>query len=107
MFYVGQKAVCIDDSFGPGPWDRGRPYLPIAGEIYIVRLTGMQKFQTETAPALWLSEVVNPVHLWEDGEIGEIGFSSHRFRPLVERKTDISIFTKILDDVKSKQPISV
>jgi len=33
--------------------------------------------------------------------IGNIGFFATRFRPVVERKTDISIFEKILDKARS------
>lgn len=33
-----------------------------------------------------------------------ISFAREYFRPIVERKTDISIFTKILDDVRQREP---
>lgn len=34
----------------------------------------------------------------------EPGFAAKCFRPVVKRKTDISIFTKMLDDARSKEP---
>jgi hypothetical protein len=37
--------------------------------------------------------------------MAECSFDGARFRPVEERKTDISIFTKILDDVKTKEPV--
>lgn len=40
-----------------------------------------------------LHEIVNPSGVFQ----GECAFNSQRFRPVIERKTDISIFTNILN----------
>jgi hypothetical protein len=49
---------------------------------------------------LWLDEIKNPVLRYTDGDVGEIPFAAFRFRPVVERKTDISIFTAMLKPSK-------
>jgi hypothetical protein len=63
------------------------------GSVYTIR-------RIESADgwcAVWLEEVVNPVlDIWLDRGPEEPAFSASRFRPIVERKTDISIFRKML-----------
>jgi hypothetical protein len=44
---------------------------------------------------MWLEEIVR-------GE--DVPFLVRRFRPLVERKTDISCFTEMLNNVRAKEP---
>jgi hypothetical protein len=72
-FRVGQKVVCVNDScqYWTRPWIR-------KGHVYTV-----SHFAD------------NGVHLVESPGKPR-GFFSWRFRPAVERKTDISIFTKML-----------
>lgn len=96
-FYVGQKVVCVDDA-GFGWIQRKHGQLPIKGRIYTirsftpkggVRLVGLSndKFYDE-----------------KYGHGIEPGFDPNRFRPVVERKTNISIFTEILDRVNGDKP---
>ena len=89
-FRVGQKVVCIDNSMAPGlqRW-HGQTY-PEIGPVYTVRAIVLSSSGYE---CLLLAEIVNPI---PDGYRGEGGFEAVRFRPIVERKTDISIFTDML-----------
>jgi hypothetical protein len=76
-FHVGQKVVCVDDSLPANPWHRAYPLIKDA--IYVVR--GLCPncdcgcIRIDPSQRLW---------------------DSWRFRPLEERKTDISIFTALL-----------
>lgn len=84
-FRVGMKVVCVDGDtvfFGNrlAGWN-GDP--PITGKIYTVHaIEFCERYQQ---PVLRLVEIRN-----------ELGYWVNRFRPIVERKTDISIFTKML-----------
>jgi hypothetical protein len=50
-----------------------------------------------------LEELVNP--LWEYNEgVFEPSFHPYHFRPLVQHKTDISVFTRLLDEVRTEEP---
>lgn len=91
-FHVGQKVVCVDAS------DMDTYFsdvsCPVEGGIYTVR-----NFRETGESAIRLVEIVNPKHPWMDG-FNECGFRPSRFRPIVERKTDISIFTSMLNPSK-------
>lgn len=82
-FRVGQKVVCVDVSN-----DDGKQWIgddtPVVGEIYTVSAVGL----TERGKyGIQLVELRRP-RRW--------GYQARRFRPVVERKTDISIFTAML-----------
>lgn len=85
-FHVGQKVVCIDDSWTDlnGRPDC-RPEDPRKGSVYEI---------ASIAEGVWLylQEIPNGV-----------GYESCSFRPVVERKTDISIFTKMLNPARVKK----
>lgn len=89
-FRVGQKICCVDD----GGWKcslRNVPNRPVRGRIYTIR-----SFYKEDS--IYLEEILNPSDAkWKNGEIGEGCFWTRRFRPIVSRKTDISIFTRMLN----------
>lgn len=86
-FHVGQKVVCINDDW-THPLRRLVGTVPRKGAIYHVR--GFDRF----APAfIYLVEIVNMV---PPTFTSEPAFLAESFRPIVERKTDISIFTKLL-----------
>lgn len=92
-FSVGQKVVCVDDS-----WARLFRLLfatPRRGVVYTVR----GKVVWAGDAGLLLVEVVNPPTTFCDGTFGEVAFGVCAFRPLVSRPTDISVFREILDDV--------
>jgi hypothetical protein len=95
-FRVGQKVVCVDADSGRGGWLRGeelhnnRVYTiasigidPSDGES-VVELIEVRRLRTHRAPDGWDFS----------------GYAARRFRPIVERKTDISIFTAMLTPEK-------
>lgn len=94
-FHVGQKVVCVDaDSPVPGEapdsvWGTGEAV--VTGQTYTVRRFYLRKGH----PTLWLDEVCrNPSSVVHWGV--DVGYGAWRFRPVIERKTDISIFTAML-----------
>lgn len=92
-FRVGQKVVCVDaSSHFSGVWGGD---VPVEGAVYTVKAVGpSRRTYSFGIPCLWLREITN------DGD-GE--YQASRFRPAVERKTDISIFTKMLTDTPRKR----
>lgn len=92
-FHVGQKVVCVDASVSS--YFGTRPPL-VRGGIYTV------------------TAVIPPLAHWPDDAWGllvaeasplhplAVGFVANRFRPIVEKKTDISCFTALLNPSPSK-----
>lgn len=83
-FQVGQKVICINDTPMPGQKIFG-PAIPRKGCIYTV--IGFRSCRDGS-----------------DGLVLDIDkdwqYFAWRFRPIVERKTDISVFTKMLTSKK-------
>ena len=96
MFRVGQKVVCVDDDFiNKNLCAEIPPNLPCLNTVYTVR----EIINDWGREFLRLCEITNAVA----AGIGvEPAFSIKRFRPVVERKTDISIFTAMLNPSKQK-----
>ena len=96
-FYVGQKLVCVDDTLQPGvaPW---RPEdKPVVGNIYRIRQVttdtgylGLRLFEFDR-PNTYLG--IGP---WGAYHFPDLPYFASRFRPLVERKTSIEIFQRLL-----------
>lgn len=84
MFRVGQKVVCVDAS---QPRITGNKHDLKKGAIYTVAAAGLiHPSDVKELPCILVEEL--PDHtdgLWQ-----------HRFRPIVEHKTDISIFKRLL-----------
>jgi hypothetical protein len=92
MFHVGQKVVCVDaDPCTYTPAGVGDLDGLTRGEIYTIRRIGESPFWSGT-PNVWLVEISRPLFFG-----GEPGYHTGRFRPVVERKTDISIFQAMLN----------
>lgn len=89
MFKIGQKVVCVDASSPPIRGHRSDPDWPVKGQIYTV--ADLRIDPSSGLPALQTEEQGSK-YVW---------YQRRRFRPLVERKTDISIFTKILSGVRA------
>jgi hypothetical protein len=89
-FHVGQKVVCVDR--GPN----GRLYPgernAVVGSVYTIREIIVS---FDEGWGVYLAEIVNPVVTTATGHL-ERAFHKGRFRPIVETKTDISIFTAML-----------
>lgn len=79
-FHVGQKVVCVDASPPMGGWDMPFPYAK--GQILVVTAVDLC-----APPCPGCLELNGDRWHWE----------STRFRPLTERKTDISQFVTLLD----------
>ena len=105
-FHVGQKIVCINGNFKDSRWYRSL-YQPKQGHIYTIRDFAHAEYvaasDSPSGSFVYLVEIINPPVLWYNG-FWELAWPLRRFRPVIERKTDISIFTKILDDVRAKEP---
>ncbi len=101
MWFRGQKILCklVTETWRNG--EGGKPYaenFPVNGEIYTIRdIIGTGRLADGTTVYLFLlQEITNPpIETIDHGWI-EPNFLSIDFRPLVERKTDISIFEKLL-----------
>jgi hypothetical protein len=100
-FMVGQKVVCIDAKHHP-EWSTGKTkYRTVEqelelGKIYTIREIFMNL--TFNSPCLRLEGIVRETGKMR-GTPFEMGFDYRRFAPLKEKKTDISIFTEILNKV--------
>lgn len=90
-FRVGQKVVCIDEprASQKAMWPNSN--WPSKANVYTIRAINVWPDNT----LLRLEEVDNR-HL--EGVLSSIepGFPAKHFRPVVERKTDITVFTEIL-----------
>ncbi|WP_291869712.1 hypothetical protein [Bradyrhizobium sp.] len=91
-FRVGQKVVCIVDGWPPIP----SVVWPSKGGIYTVR----EMLGVGEEPSLRLYEIQNPIVEYSNVSPREVAFVIWAFRPLVDSKTDISIFTAMLTDSK-------
>lgn len=84
-FRVGQKVVCVNDIARPGhDWMDGD--RPTVGDVYVI--IGFESWYG--VDCIFTSAFPH----WS--------FDAARFRPAVERKTDISIFAEMLISDKPK-----
>lgn len=94
MFHKGQKVVCINNKPYAGCIWYGREQ-PKLKTVYTVDRVGL-----DVDGILVVSLVEKPRHRSSIAE-GLWGYRIDRFRPVIDKKTDISIFTQILDNVKN------
>lgn len=100
MFRVGQKVVCVSAGTNGHPMD----IRPRVGCVYTIRGIEFDRPAPIHPVGLWLEEIKNPLRSYAGySEFSETSFSALRFRPVIERKTDISVFTEILRKVSRKQ----
>lgn len=84
MFHSGQKVVCVDED--------GAKMLTLNAVYTVKSVEGPYRCR-------WRGRILDTcmVHLYEARpEEDYYGFCPQRFRPAVDRQTDISIFTKML-----------
>lgn len=95
MFHVGQRVVCVHDEWVGHSVQvkEGIPCPLKVGQVYTVTrenqhggfgIDGISRKKL----CLWLSECEHPQP--------SIGFDARRFRPVISRPTDISIFKELL-----------
>lgn len=97
MFRIGQKVVCVDDKEAHPSTilSGGSPTGLVKGQIYTVTKTGIEHpLDLTGTPCITLAEMPSP---W--------GYRQTRFRPLVEKKTDISVFKALLNPVQEKENV--
>lgn len=89
--HVGQKVVCVDASgWAIGPL---HPELPEEGNIYTIALIT----ESNGHVGICLKEIETLLM----GSVKGL-FQASKFRPLVQRQTDISLFTAMLNPSKQK-----
>ena len=91
-FRVGQKVCCIRTKWFEPPM-KGEVF-PVLGGVYTIR--EIVRCADEGPAGLKFYELTNP--RFYDGT--DCDFRADNFRPIVERKTDISIFTQMLNPSK-------
>lgn len=89
MFYVGQKVVCVGNPAKIKAFF-GEAY-PHIGGVFTIR----EIIQHANGESFRLVEIVNKAAPYVEGYM-ECYFRAKYFRPVVERKTDISIFKAML-----------
>jgi hypothetical protein len=94
-FFVGQKVTLVLDIINRGREEN----RPRKGEVYTVRT--VEWANDVGSEAIRLVEIVNIPRQYNNA-FGELRFISKCFRPVVEKKTDISIFTAMLTPHKNK-----
>jgi hypothetical protein len=90
VFHIGQKVVCVDA--------KGTKNLT-KGAVYTIN-------SFDSGPGLWRGQLMEFGILLNEAKPnpGDVAFAPVRFRPVVERRTDISVFTAMLNDAKRMQP---
>ena len=88
-FHVGQKVVCVNDT----PLVEGGDLSGLKkGRIYTVREVGLYSPLAPTVPCIRIKEITNRPKI----KGVEWPYREYRFKPLEERKTDISVFERLL-----------
>jgi len=96
-FVVGQKVVCIR-GFDPKLVVHKDAYLPKVGEV----LTIIEIYKTIYQATNYIGLLFDEIHGSIFDDRGEVGYEYSFFAPLIERKTDISVFQKILIDASKE-----
>jgi hypothetical protein len=101
-FVAGQKVVCVDTGL-KGVIPLTPVVFPEKGKIYTIERIGAG----ELGVYLILQEIGEQHGAFEiDGSVWTcfVGFDPECFRPLETRKTDISVFTRMLNPSKEQVP---
>lgn len=98
FFYVGQKVVCVNDKPLAGFAPFGGAEKLIVGAVYTIARILVDSHDIEI---VHLEEVHRDQQSIEDWG-PDCGYRAVRFRPIVEKKTDISIFTAMLNPSERK-----
>lgn len=105
-FHVGQKIECVsiarnrDAQYRYAAAYGHKLVFPKVGEVFIVRDADIHANGT---PVIRLFEIVNPSIPYKNFT-GEVWMASEHFRAVVERKTDISVFTAMLHTQRTRVP---
>lgn len=88
-FYPGQKIICIDADSGRGDWFGDGP---VKGQVYTFKRYSRDNKGFEVIHLYELERCEGAKRLWGPNA----GYGAFRFRAIVEKKTDISVFNKLL-----------
>lgn len=89
-FMVGQRVVCIDDDWPDWGLVQERFQVPMPSRVPMIN-------EVLTIAAIRAGTKLLTKHIvWLYFQEIEHGWSYRAFRPLIERKTDISMFTRLL-----------
>lgn len=94
-FHVGQKVVCVDADVTDGIWVEGE--APEKGRVYTVKGVHLNN-RGEVVLHLHEIDRADYSKVWHRNH--NLGYGAYRFRPVVERETDISLFTAMLTPTK-------
>lgn len=97
-FYVGQKVQHVPIFGNWNNFERRFPDQthPVPNGIYTIREIYLEIDDSgDETVAVKLKEIVNPIREYSTG-YKEMGWVAVEFKPLEEKKTDISIFKKML-----------
>jgi len=107
-FHVGQKVVAVGRQGRPAPPSRRlidrnegsavKATYPVLGQVYTIR----QINAWDDGVTLLLEEICNRRLIGWKGSTMEPGFPAECFRPVVQRKADISIFKSMLNPVRER-----
>lgn len=100
MFHVGQKVVCVNDE-GQSP-ESGQRWIT-KGHVYVISWVGNYRNirRGKNAHCVRL-DGIDRSGLYNGRAYHDTPFYASRFRPVIERKTDISLFTAMLNPAPSK-----
>lgn len=101
-FHVGQRVVCIGYALAPGQ-GYGTEILPVRGLVYTVRGIDLNRPYCRCRVGLRLEEIINVPRLYRGYGLDEASFGADHFRPIIERKTSIDIFTAMLKPSPTKR----
>lgn len=94
MFHIGQEVVCVDAK-GNECLVEGAKYTITCVIPGMFVAKGPERFDNRTCAGLHLAEIGQ--------EHGYVPFYASRFRPVIRRATDISIFTAMLNPKKVRE----
>lgn len=96
-FRIGQKVVCVDGKPWPNTvWFDSEGI--VARQIYTIK----RVYVFRDRPCVWLEEVARDPRSMETYG-ADVGYGAYRFRPVIERKTSIEVFTAMLTPSPTKR----
>lgn len=100
-FHVGQKVVCVRVSEAVRIRGEEGYQIPREGSVYTIR---SMVVSGEDNLCIRLHELHNPPRIYREGFV-EGAFRAENFRPVIERKTDISALTALLNPANNRERI--
>lgn len=102
MWYIGQKVVCVSDVWLADP--AINESFPVKDNVYTI--AEIRHVGKKFYPFGFIFFELNNPYCYKNevtGELKPVNFNSLNFRPLLDKKTDITVFTDILKNVKEPE----